>query len=422
MLLRRLVDVKPDEVAALLWSFAYFFCVLCSYYIVRPVRDELGIQSGVQHLQWLFTGTFVVMLLAVPLFGWASARLPRRRLLPAVYLFFMLNLLAFWALFHSGIAAIATARAFFIWVSVFNLFVVSVFWSFMADLYSNEQARRLFGFIAAGGSAGALVGPTLTATLVTRLGVFNLLLLSAALLGLALVCIARLAHWGRVTPVRAAEGAAASPLGGGVLAGVQLVLRSPYLAGLCLFVLLYTMLATFLYFQQAYIVRDAFPDSTMRTQLFAHMDLAVNTLTIFGQVFLSARLIAAAGLPLTLALLPAFSVIAFIALALAPALAVLIVIQVLRRAGGFAITGPAREVLFTVVTREEKYKCKNFIDTVVSRGSDALSGWLFALLAALGLGLSAVALVAVPLALVWVVVALALGRKQERLRTGLERR
>lgn len=420
MLLRRVVDVKKHEVSALLWSFSYFFCVLCSYYILRPVRDELGIQSGVENLQWLFTGTFAVMLLAVPLFGWASARLPRRRLLPLVYLFFIVNLLAFWALLESGIAARATARAFFIWVSVFNLFVVSVFWSFMADLYSNEQARRLFGFIAAGGSAGGLVGPTLTAVLVTRLGVFNLLLLSAALLALALVCIARLARWG-ATP-REGSVAPGGALGGGALAGVQLLLRSPYLAGLCLFVLLYTMLATVLYLQQAHIVRDAFPDPAMRTQLFARLDLAVNTLTIFGQIFLSARLIAAAGLPLTLALVPAFSVIAFMALALAPALAVLIVIQVLRRAGGFAITGPAREVLFTVVTREQKYKCKNVIDTFVSRGSDVLGAWAFTLLAGLGLGLGGVALVAVPLALTWVALALALGRKQERLRAGLDRR
>ncbi len=421
-MLRRLVNVKEHEASALLWSFSYFFCVLCSYYILRPVRDELGIQSGVENLQWLFTGTFAVMLLAVPLFGWASARLPRRRLLPVVYLFFVANLLVFWGLFESGIAALATARAFFIWVSVFNLFVVSVFWSFMADLYSNEQARRLFGFIAAGGSTGGLVGPTLTAALVPHLGIFNLLLLSAALLALALVCIARLARWGGDTTARTAEVAPGAALGGGVLAGVQLLLRSPYLAGLCLFVLLYTMLATFLYLQQAHIVRDAFSDPAIRTQFFARMDLAVNTLTIFGQVFLSARLIAVAGLPLTLALLPAFSVLAFAALALAPGLAVLIVIQVLRRAAGFAITGPAREVLFTVVTPEEKYKCKNFIDTFVSRGSDTLSTWLFALLAGVGLGLSGVALVAVPLALAWGALAFMLGRKQERLRAGLDQR
>lgn len=411
MLLRRVVDAKPGEVPALLWSFAYFFCLLCGYYILRPVRDEMGIQGGVENLQWLFTGTFLAMLAAVPFFGWASARLPRPRLLPVVYLFFVANLLAFWALFHWALAPAATARAFFIWVSVFNLFVVSVFWSFMADIYSNEQARRLFGFIAAGGSAGAIAGPALTAGLVAGVGVFNLLLLSAALLALALVCIGRLGRWARQAP-RAAEAA----LGGGMLAGVRLVLRSPYLLGMCAFVLLYTTLATFLYFEQAHIVRDAFPDSALRTRWFARLDMAVNTLTFFGQVFLSARLIAAIGLPLTLALLPAFSVFAFLALALAPTLAVLIIIQVLRRAGGFAITAPAREVLFTVVTREQKYKSKNFIDTVVSRGADVLSGWLFVLLSGIGLGLGGVALVAVPLALAWLAVAFALGRTQERLK------
>jgi AAA family ATP:ADP antiporter len=187
-----LVQVRREEIAGMLWSFAYFFCLLCGYYILRPVRDEMGIQGGVENLQWLFTGTFVAMLAAVPLFGWLSARLPRRRLLPAVYLFFAANILVFYALLESGLAPQATAHAFFIWVSVYNLFVISVFWSFMADLFRNEQARRLYGFIAAGGSAGGLAGPAITALLAPKVGPANLLPLSACMLLLATLCIYRL--------------------------------------------------------------------------------------------------------------------------------------------------------------------------------------------------------------------------------------
>src|SRR3977135_2286742 len=181
-LLYRLVQVRREEIAAMLWSFSYFFWLLCGYYVLRPVRDEMGIRGGVDNLPWLFTGTFLAMVAAVPLFGWASSRFPRRKLLPMIYLFFAANLLLFHALLESGIAPVRSAQAFFIWVSVFNLFVVSVFWSFMADLFRNEQARRLFGFISAGGSLGALAGPPLTATLAPPTGPANLLPLSACLL------------------------------------------------------------------------------------------------------------------------------------------------------------------------------------------------------------------------------------------------
>ena len=414
-MLRRIVDVKLGEVTALLWSFAYFFCVLCSYYILRPLRDEMGIEGGVNNLQWVFVGTFVAMLFAVPLFGALAARLPRHRLLPLVYYFFIVNLLVFFLLLKSGIATAAVARAFFIWVSVFNLFVVSVFWSYMADLYNNEQARRLFGFIAAGGSAGAVVGPLLTASLVRSLGMVNLLLASAALLLLAIVCIRALARWAMdELPARAAQ--ADRPIGGGMLNGVQQVLRSPYLLGICVYILLYTMLSTFLYFEQARIVADSFSDPTSRTRLFALMDLAVNALTILGQVLVTARIIARFGVSVTLSLIPATVALGFLALAAFPTLAVLVTFQVVRRAGNFAVARPTREILYTVVSREQKYKSKNFIDTVVYRGGDAVSGWLYAGLAAVGMGLSAIALVAVPVALVWLYTGVALGRKQETLR------
>ena len=417
-LLRRCVDVKDKEISALGWSFAYFFCLLCSYYILRPVRDEMGIQGGVENLQWLFTGTFVAMLVAVPLFGAIAARFPRRKLLPLVYYFFAANILVFYLLLRNEIAVAATARAFFVWISVFNLFVVSVFWSLMADLFANEQARRLFGFIAAGGSAGALLGPFLTTVLAMSIGPANLLVISALFLLLAVICIQRLLRGTEHGGGRAAPAAMATdaPMGGGIFNGVKLVMRSPYLLGICLFILLYTTLATFLYFEQAHIVRDAFDDPGRRTAVFAAIDLAVNLLTILLQIFVTARLVSRFGLPVTLALIPGLMIAGFISLAMAPVLVVLVAFQVTRRTGNYGIARPAREMLFTVVSREEKYKAKNFIDTVVYRGGDAVSGWAFAGLSGLGLGLSAMALIAVPIAAAWLVTGLLLGRKQEWLR------
>ncbi|MFQ5915235.1 MAG: NTP/NDP exchange transporter [Nitrospinota bacterium] len=432
--LERIVDVRDEEIRALLWSFAYFFCLLCSYYILRPLRDEMGIAGGVKNLQWVFTGTFVAMLLAVPLFGAAAARLPRRRLLPLVYYFFIANLWIFFLLFATETRVPQVARAFFIWVSVFNLFVVSVFWTFMADLFTNEQARRLFGFIAAGGSAGALVGSSLTAGLALLLGPVHLLLISILLLAAAVFCIHRLLRWvdrrerhhavrwqGAALPAQpereghGLEGAGGAPVGGGMWTGVKLVFRSPYLLGICLYIWLYTSLSTFLYFEQAHIVRDAFDDPAKRTALFATLDLAVNVLTIGTQLFLTGRVVAAVGLPAALALVPALVFVGFAGLGLFPTLVVLAAFQVVRRAGNFAIARPAREMLFTVVPREEKYKSKNFIDTVVYRGGDAVSGWLFAGLSAIGLGLSAISFLAVPLAAGWAVTGLLLGKRNERI-------
>jgi AAA family ATP:ADP antiporter len=420
-LLERAVRVRRGEAAAACWSFAYFFCLLCGYYVLRPVRDEMGIAGGVERLPWLFTGTFLAMVGVVPVFGALAARYPRRTLLPIVYAFFIACILALFALLRSGVAPAWAPAAFFIWLSVFNLFVVSVFWSFMADVWREEQARRLFGFIAAGGSAGALVGPALTAAVVGRIGPVNLLPGAAAVLAGALLCIARLRRAalarGPADPAGRAgddEGA----LGGGALDGVTLVARSRYLLGISLFVVLSTVLATFVYFQQAHIVRASFADPARRTAVFALIDLAVNALTIGAQLFLTSRLVARLGLPRTLALLPALSFLGFAALGAAPVVGVLVPFQVLRRAAQYGIAGPAREMLFTVVRREEKYKAKNFVDTVVTRGGDAVSGWAFAGLAALGLGLTSIAVVALPLSAAWAAMAIYLGRRQEALREG----
>ncbi len=414
-LLLKSVQVERDEVSALLWSFSYFFALLCSYYIIRPMRDEMGVLGGVENLQWLFTGTLVAMTAAIPLFGWVSSRFPRRRFLPYVYGFFILALLLFYLLMDQQHASPGVARAFFIWASVFNLFVVSVFWSFMTDIFANHQARRLFGFIAAGGTLGALAGPALTTLLVQPLGARNLLLVSALLLVWAIFCIARLSNWSAARPTDQSRPDADQLLGGGIWDGIRLVIRSPYLLGICLLMLLFTTLATFLYLMQAQIVRDAFTDSAQRTAVFAAIDLAVNGLTLLLQLFLTSRLIKWFGLATVLAIIPLLLSIGFTLLSMAPVLMVLLAVQVIRRAGNYAIMRPAREMLYVVLTREEKYKAKNLIDTLIYRSGDAVSAWIYAAMRSLGMGVSGIALLAVPLALIWAGIAFSLGRQQVRL-------
>lgn len=428
--LERTMAVSREEAKALGWAFSYFFALLCSYYIIRPMRDEMGIAGGVEHLQWLFSGTFLAMLAVVPLFGWITRRYTTQRFLPFVYYFFVGNLLVFYALFKSDVTHAYVARAFFIWVSVFNLFVVSVFWSFMADTFTNQQAKRLFGVIAAGGTAGALSGPMLTAALVVHIGPANLLPLAAAVLAWAVLCIHRLIAWKRSTsaPSLRPDGENSSAvsrskpeprsdkvMGGSIFAGVQLVFRSSYLAGICLLILFYSSLATFLYFHQAQIVKESFDDAATRTAVFAVMDFSVNAITLAVQIFITGRLIRKIGVGWTLALIPVLLVIGFLALGTAPVLGVIVVVQVLRRAGNYAIMRPAREMLYVVLGREEKYKAKNFIDTVVYRGGDAVSAWFYAALQGLGLSASHIALMAAPLAAIWSWISFKLGKRQERM-------
>jgi AAA family ATP:ADP antiporter len=423
--LQRGLLAAPGEIRGFVFSFLYFFLLLCSYYILRPVRDEMGIQGGLENLQWLFTGTFLAMLCAVPAFGWLATRFPRQRLVPLVYYFFAANLLIFYGLMQSGLPMAAVAAAFFIWTSVYNLFVVSVFWSFMADIYSPEQAGRLFGPVAAGGSLGAIAGPAVTAMTVSYVGPANLLPVSAVLLLAAAACVHRLLHWRRKhaqssatnLPPATDRETQSEAMGGGILEGVIRVARSRYLQGICVFIWLYTTLATFLYFEQAHIVAEAFDDSATRTTVFAVIDLVVNTLTVLLQLFVTARCIRHLGLPRTLALLPGLLLVGFLLLAALPILAVMASVQIIRRAANYAFTRPGREMLFTVLDRQDKYKSKNFIDTVVYRGGDALSGWSYAGLSALGFGSSVIALLAAPLAAVWLLVGLWLGRRQIEIRS-----
>jgi AAA family ATP:ADP antiporter len=409
-LLLRFPDIRAVELRAVLWSFAYFFCLLCGYYVLRPVRDEMGIQAGVGNLPWLFTATFLAMLAVVPVFGWVSSRFPRRRFLPYVYLFFVANLLVFFVLFREKIELETTTKAFFVWVSVFNLFVVSVFWSFMADLYDTAQARRLYGFIAAGGSAGAVCGPALTTVLALRLGPINLLLVSGGFLLAAAACILQLSNWASAQDV-SSQSAGERAVGGGVFDGIRLVLASPYLLMICGFVVLYSILSTFLYFEQQQIVKAAIASSAERTALFAAADLVVNGITLALQLFLFSRFLRWLGIAGGLVLIPLLSVPGFVALGLAPTLMVLMGFGVLRRAAEFAICKPARETLFNALSREEKYKAKNFMDTAVYRAADMASGWMFQGLQALGMGLSAIAFLAAPVTLVWAGTGLWLARR-----------
>jgi ATP:ADP antiporter, AAA family len=389
----------------MLWSFAYFFCLLAAYYILRPLRDEMGVAGGVRNLQWLFTATFLVMLAAVPLYGALVARIPRRRFIPLVYHFFAANLALFWLLLVLDVERQAVARVFFVWVSVFVLFAVSVFWSFMADVFNSDQSKRLYGFIAAGGSLGALAGPALTIGLSQVLSPTHLLVAAALLLEIAVLCARKL----EVQEESSSEKQV--PVGGGAIDGILMVLRSPYIAGITLWVALLSIAATFLYFEQARIVAEYSSDPAVRTRIFATLDLAVGLLTIAIQFAATGRLLARFGTGAALALLPVVFAAGFAVLAAAPVLAVVIAFTALQRTANFAISNPARESLFTVVARDEKYKAKNVIDIVAVRGADAAGGWLVTGLRSLGVS---AALVAIALAAACFALSVALGRAQER--------
>jgi len=419
-LLRRVIDVRPAELRALGWSWLYIFSVLFSYYILRPIRDEMGVAGGVENLQWLFTGTLLGMIAVNPPFAALVARLPRARFIALTYRFFMANLFLFAALLYLASAEqnIWVGRVFFIWTSVFNLFVVSVFWALMVDVFDAEQGKRLFGFIAAGATLGGIVGSSLTVSLAKHIPSTYLLLGSAVLLEVAVFCVRRLSLLSdalRRTPTTRRDEA---PIGGSVFSGFAHAFNSTYLINVSIFILLFAITSTFLYFQQADIARQSFADRGARTAFFARVDLWVNILTLGAQLFLTGRVLRLVGVGVTLAALPLLSIFGFSFLALTPTIAVLVAYQVIRRAGNFAFARPTREVLFTVVPREDKYKAKSFIDTVIYRWGDQLGAWSYAGLGLLGLGMTGISLVAVPISIVWLVNGLWLGRKQNALEIG----
>jgi len=413
-LLRKAVDVKAAEVRALALGFIYYFLILSSYYVIRPIRDEFGVVGGIENLPWMFTGTLVTMLVANSLFAALVAKFSRRRFIPIAYRFLIANLLIFFVLLLtiSKGNQVWVGRAFFVWTSVFNLFVISVFWAFMVDVFNTDQGKRLFGFISVGGTLGAIVGAAITASLVQRVGTLTLLLISAALVELSAQCVRLFPNTSVGAGASIKKKTAEEPVGGGIWTGIVHTFSSTYLLGISSYMLLYSITSTLLYFQQQSFAVRVFTGSAARTAFFARVDLLVNVLTILVQIFLTGRLLKWLGVGVTLAVLPALSVVGFTTMGIAPTLALLVTFLTVRRAGNFAIARPARETLFTVVSREDKYKSKNFIDTVVYRSGDQIGAWTTPILAWLGLGLTGVSFVAAPIAAVWLLVSLWLGRRQ----------
>jgi AAA family ATP:ADP antiporter len=424
--LRRLVVLQPGETPALLASFATLLCMFASYTILRPVRDALGVTSGLENIPYLFWGVFVVMLLLQPLYGWLTSRFPRSVFLPWVYGFFALNLLIFWVWFRVQADHTWIARSYFVWVSVFNLFVVAAFWSLMADVFTREQAGRLFGFIWAGASTGGLLGPLIDRKLAVPIGAINLLPLSAGLLLVSLVFMAQVIRWQRrraasepQAAAASAAGGAAPPahggVGGGVFAAFGQVVRSPYLLGIAAFVLLMTWVSTFLYLEQQAFVARVFSNANERTRFFAGIDFYVQAASLTIQFLLFGRLFKWLGMRALLASVPLLMTAGYALFALTPVFTVLVLVYAVRRVADYAITRPCRDSLFTVVSREEKYQAKSLIDTFAYRGGDALSGSLYKGLAGgLGFGPAAIGWLGAVISAVWTVLALALGRAFEQ--------
>ena len=414
----RLFAVDPDEAPAVAAGVLMFFLLFAGYFMLRPVRETMGIAGGVANLQWLFTGTFVVTLAAIPLFGWVAARAPRRRILPWTYGFFALNLVAFAAAIAAQPDNPWVARAFYVWLSVFNLLAISVAWSVLADLFPVAQAKRLFAVMAAGASTGGLVGPLLGVLLVGSLGLSGLMVLSAVLLVGSAMAASALQVWRDRRPRRTDDDTARRlPLGGNPFAGIGTVLRSRYLLSIAAFVVLLASVSTFLYFEQARLVELHFPDRTDQTRVFGMLDFIVQSLSLLTQLFLTGRIVQRLGIVVLLTTVPVVMTLGFLWLALAPTFAVFAVVMVTRRAGEYALARPGREMLFTVVPPEAKYKAKNVIDTAVYRGADAVSGWVKTGIDAIASNPAVVAVAGAALALVWALTGWSLARQQTILAT-----
>jgi AAA family ATP:ADP antiporter len=413
-LLNRFVAIESDdELKGLLMGTAYGFLIMFAYYILRAVRDEIS-SADRGNLQILWTAVFAVMLLAVPLYSWVASRWSRGVFVPLANRFFIACLLGFWLslVFLPDTARPWIDRVFYVWTSVFALFVVTIFWGFMADCFDNSQGKRLFAFIAVGSSIGGMAGSTVTAVLAQWVPTFSLLLLACIPLEAASWCAMALHRRFGTGNVRSA-GEAGRAIEGNAWTGMKAVFASPYLMGIAGFIALMTFVSTMLYFQQAHLVADAFSDRGARTAFFAKVDLVVNILTVLLQVYLTAKIVKWLGVGLALALVPIAMTAGFLALGLYPTLAVLVVVQVIYRAGRYGVTKPAREMLWTVLRREDKYKAKPFLDAAVYRGGDLVSGWIYTGLAAVGLSVGAIALAAVPVAGLWVMLGFKLGRREE---------
>jgi len=413
-LVGKVVEIRnEDELGGLLWGTTYGFLIMFSYYILRAVRDEISAADR-GNLQYLWTAVFVVMVLAVPMYSWMASRWSRGVFVPLANRFFILCLVGFW-LCLVGLPDDARPwidRVFYVWSSVFALFVVTIFWGFMADCFDSSQGKRLFAFIAVGSSIGGMVGSSVTAALAAWVPTFSLLLIACVPLELASWCAGVLHRRFATGNVRTA-GESLKAIQGSAWSGMKVVFASPYLLGIAAFILLMTFVSTILYFQQAFLTPEAFTDRGVRTAFFAKIDLAGNILTVLLQVYVTARIVKWLGVGLALALVPIAMTLGFLALGLYPTLAVLVVVQVIYRAGRYGVTKPAREMLWTVVTREQKYKSKPFLDAAIYRGGDLVSGWIYAGLAAIGLSVGVIALVAAPAAALWFMLGLNLGRREK---------
>lgn len=421
--LQRLFNLRREEVLPVLWAGLYFFCVLTALMILRPARDALGMQRGIESVRWLFIGTAIATLMVNPLFAWLVSRFRRLQFIGAGYVFFALSLVGFYLLIALAPEAIgeASGQVFYVWFSVFNLFATMLFWALMADRFSLDQAKRLFALIAAGGTLGALFGPWLASLLARPLGTASLLLVSAGFLVLALVFAWLLSRSQGANGTDGNQRLSSddspqdSLIGGSAWAGFKAVFQSGYLAGIAGYVLLMTLMGTLLYFTRLQMVAALGDDTDLRTTVFAHIDMATQLTTLLIQALIAGHLMKRIGVAMTLALLPLTMALGFVGLAVVGSLAALIVFEASFRAIQRALTRPARETLYTVVSREDKYKSKAFIDTFVYRGGDVAGAQVEGALVRLGLGLAALASVAVPLALLWAALGIWLGRRQARL-------
>jgi AAA family ATP:ADP antiporter len=421
-LVRLVAEVEPHEVRAVLVAFAVNFVLLASYYILRPLRDTMATVFGVEQLQYLFFATFVGTLVCSPLYTALAARLRLRLFLPGVFWFWLVNILLFYALFEVMPSSRAVAAGYYLWFSVVNLFLISVFWSLMVDLFSPRQATRLFGVISAGGSIGAIGGPLLTRMLVHAVGVGGLLLIAAAGFLLVIAMIYVLMHEKerlQATGDETQQSTLNHSLPGNPFDGFSRLFQSAYMINQALFFLLMTWIATIAYFMQTDLVAKAFADIASRTQVFADIDLAVNVCSALIATFGIGRLVQRFGVTAGLLANPIVMIVTFIGIALSPTLLMVQALQIIRRVGQYAVARPSREICFTVVEQESRYKVKNVIDTVVYRFGDVSAAWVQAGLRAAGLGLGAAIGLAVGASVIWGAVAIALGRRYEQLRAAM---
>ncbi len=409
--LQKVFNVRKDELGPVLMAALFFFCILTALMVLRPAREALGMQRGIEAVRWLFMGTAIVTLMVNPLFGWLVSKFTRLTFITATYAFFAISLIGFWALlvFAPEATGVISGQVFYVWFSVFNLFVVMVFWALMADRFTLEQSKRFFALIAVGGTLGAIFGPWLASQLAQPLGTPALLLIAVGFLIVAIV-----AAWIVAWMQPAHERIDHEVIGGSAWEGLKATVRSPYLLGIAGYIVILAIMGTFLYFTRLQMVAELGTDTDLRATWFARIDLITQLTTLVLQAIVAGHLMKRIGVHITLALLPITVILGFVGLAIVGSLAALIVFEAAFRAVQRAITRPARETLYTVVSREDKYKSKAFIDTFIFRGGDVVGAQVDGLLARLGMGLAALASVAIPLALVWAALGMWLGRSQQR--------